>query len=663
MIRLLFVVLLALIALVRPTLAAWIPDGFPVDSLRASVAQKPQVAPDGQGGAYIAWIDSRSRVEEQIYGTRIAGDGSFASGWTAQGAEICVASGSNPYLFGAAPDGLGGTFFVWEDYRNNSTAQGDIYIQRMKPDGTIASGWPVNGARATNSPYLDQEPTLAADGQGGAFVAWIENSSVIAVAVQHLTGGGSVAPGWPPAGVLVCGATATDPSLMADGNGGVIVAWRDYRRGGLARDSTFDIYAQRLTASGTIATGWAVSGLLLSPNAWTPFVLPDPTGGFYLVSGTPSPDAFGEQRYSVLRFTLDGTPTPGWPDGGVLVCNPSAGDRQNINAISDGFGGLLMDWFDDRSGGYDIYASRVLPNGTLAPGFPVGGLRVSNPNIGVEVLNPSGQITADGLGGAYLIWITSQSIGYPSYVLHLTGNGTVAPGWPQYGLRMASTCVQDNPQIVTDGSRGAVVAWNEADGICSRIGVFAQRYVVDGVVATTVSLVSADAATDHVTLVWYSASAQNLAATVYRRTETTAWQSFGTPTPDGPDRVRFLDRDVTPGTRYAYRLGYSDGGSDRVTAETWVDVPQQFELALAGARPNPSAGRMNVAFSLRDDSPSSLAILDVAGREVMRREVNSLGPGRHVVPLEPETRLAPGLYWLRLTQGGRSLLARAVVIR
>jgi hypothetical protein len=244
----------------------------------------------------------------------------------------------------------------------------------MMPDGTIAPGWPVNGAQVDNSACLDQEPVIAPDGEGGVFVAWYELPPYV-VAVQHLTATGAVAAGWPSEGIAVSATASTSPlSVIPDGTGGAIVAWRDFRRGGIARDGTFDVYVQRLTAAGTIAPGWAVNGLLLSPGAWTPIVLPDPSGGFYLVAGTPSPTSLGdEQKYSVLRFQLDGAPAPGWPVGGVLVCDPAAGSRQSPNAIGDGFGGVLMDWYDDRLGGYDIYASRVLPAGTLAAGFPTAG--------------------------------------------------------------------------------------------------------------------------------------------------------------------------------------------------------------------------------------------------------------------------------------------------
>ena len=44
-------------------------------------------------------------------------------------------------------------------------------------------------------------------------------------------------------------------------------------------------------------------------------------------------------------------------------------------------------------------------------------------------------------------------------------------------------------------------------------------------------------------------------------------------------------------------------------------------------------------------------------------EVGSLGPGSHVIRLGQETRWAPGVYWLRLTQERQSLTARGLILR
>ena len=47
----------------------------------------------------------------------------------------------------------------------------------------------------------------------------------------------------------------------------------------------------------------------------------------------------------------------------------------------------------------------------------------------------------------------------------------------------------------------------------------------------------------------------------------------------------------------------------------------------------------------------------------MEVELGRLGPGPHEVRLEPLGVVPPGLYWLRLTSGERSLTTRVVLLR
>ncbi|MBI5170201.1 MAG: hypothetical protein HZA61_11975 [Candidatus Eisenbacteria bacterium] len=88
----------------------------------------------------------------------------------------------------------------------------------------------------------------------------------------------------------------------------------------------------------------------------------------------------------------------------------------------------------------------------------------------------------------------------------------------------------------------------------------------------------------------------------------------------------------------------------------------QAAFALAGAAPNPArAGRVALAFTLPDGAPAMLELLDVGGRRVASREVGALGAGAHTVDCAPARRLAPGLYFARLTRAGESRSARVVV--
>jgi len=56
-------------------------------------------------------------------------------------------------------------------------------------------------------------------------------------------------------------------------------------------------------------------------------------------------------------------------------------------------------------------------------------------------------------------------------------------------------------------------------------------------------------------------------------------------------------------------------------------------------------------------------VFDVAGRQVQSRMLQRMGAGWHVVALDQTTHLSPGVYVVRLTDSGRSLTKRGVVVR
>jgi uncharacterized protein DUF5650 len=89
----------------------------------------------------------------------------------------------------------------------------------------------------------------------------------------------------------------------------------------------------------------------------------------------------------------------------------------------------------------------------------------------------------------------------------------------------------------------------------------------------------------------------------------------------------------------------------------------ELAFALEGVHPNPASGSgLYVAFALPTPAPARLELLDVSGRRVLTRKVNSLGRGRHRVNLAEGRRVAPGVYWVRLTQGTNRQATRLAVI-
>jgi hypothetical protein len=266
-------------------------------------------------------------------------------------------------------------------------------------------------------------------------------------------------------------------------------------------------------------------------------------------------------------------------------------------------------------------------------------------------------VLTDGNGGLWVIGeYDAANHGY-GFIQHMGGNGVPAVGWNSDGAALTGLPGQGISRLASDGVGGAIAVWEN-----SNRGVYANHYPGDFPTATLLSLASADAFADRVRLLWQGEGALSVSATLERRTEPTSWQTIGAPSAEGSDRLVYDDRDVTPGTRYAYRLRYTSDGTEHTTPEAWVTVPVAVQFTLAGLRPNPSSGsNLRVSFSLPNAGPARLELIDIAGRRIAARDVGQLGAGEHVEPLQTDSHVPAGLYWLRLTQGNRSLVTRAVV--
>ena len=274
------------------------------------------------------------------------------------------------------------------------------------------------------------------------------------------------------------------------------------------------------------------------------------------------------------------------------------------------------------------------------------------------------RVVPDGVGGVYLAWMNYTGT-YRVYAQHLTGSGLPAPGWPVDGAPLAPDTPGDQqaPDMVADGLGGAIVTWYDGRNRSSGYDIYAQKISPDTPVPVAMALLSAEASPGRAVLTWFAADRLARSATVYRRSASSEWLTLATVSSEGTGRITYEDRSVESGGRYAYRLGYRDGEGEAFSAETWLDIPSGYRLALEGLRPNPAQGRLVVSFMLPSAERATLELIDVTGRRVAAREVGSLGAGSHLLELSDGARVPAGLYWLRLIQGGRVLTARGVVAR
>src|SRR5262245_53947895 len=249
------------------------------------------------------------------------------------------------------------------------------------------------------------------------------------------------------------------------------------------------------------------------------------------------------------------------------------------------------------------------------------------------------------------------------WALNLAGT----PTWEQLALNGPLPPLRHGTALAYDAATHRLLSFGGAQSAPARPGsdpgdVWAAVFP-PGVVATELSLFSVDASPDAVTLRWYGSSSA-ASGTVYRRQPGSAWRALGVTGADGLGRGSWVDRDVTPGAGYDYRLGGPVSGGERFFGETHVDVPLRTTFALAGVRPNPSDGPLSGTSSLPGSSPATLELFDVTGRRLAGREVGGLGAGTHQLRLDTDqVRPAAGLYLVRLRQSGRESFARVVIAR
>ena len=185
--------------------------------------------------------------------------GNGSANWVANGIPISTAAG-NQYVPAAVSDGSGGAIVVWQDGRLGA-GNYDIYAQRVDGDGARNAQWPPAGVQVCGATNNQISPTIVADGAGGAFIAWQDyrKGSEYDIYVQHLDASGVMVPGgrWIANGLGICTATNSQfyPTLAADGTGGAFIAWQDFRTG-----TDNHIFAQRVSGGGDVPTNWPANG-------------------------------------------------------------------------------------------------------------------------------------------------------------------------------------------------------------------------------------------------------------------------------------------------------------------------------------------------------------------------------------------------------------------
>lgn len=330
----------------------------------------PTVVSDGAGGAIVAWSDHRSGTNWDIYAQHVLASGSVDPAWPVNGTVVSNATGDQ-FDQKIIPDGTGGAIITWMDRRSGPHT--DIYAQHLQASGVVDAAWPPNGIVVCSAAGFQESPQIISDGPAGAIIAWEDSRSNVSIDVyaQHVLNSGVVDPAWPLNGAVVCNApdNQNGPAMISDGAGGAIVTWREDYRGSPGND----VYVQHVLASGLVDPAWTVNGTLVcnaSDYQANPAIVADGSGGAILAwrdfrSGATL-DIYAQ------HVLASGLVDPYWTPNGTLICD--AAEAQDLPLlVGDGAGGAFLTWIDYRNGSADIYAHHLLASGTVDPALPVNG--------------------------------------------------------------------------------------------------------------------------------------------------------------------------------------------------------------------------------------------------------------------------------------------------
>lgn len=168
-----------------------------------------------------------------------------------------------------------------------------------------------------------------------------------------------------------------------------------------------------------------------------------------------------------------------------VICQE--GSNQNApRIISDGRGGAIICWHDQRTGSdFDIYAQRIDKDGYVR--WTVNGNVVNKSWLSQS----KPDMVSDGENGALIAWTDTRNGNNDIYAQRIDSSGNVL--WDKDGVQITfDTTNQSDPKVTTDGMGGMIVTWNGATGGWPPTSkIYAQRLDKDGAfVWGTASLIS-----------------------------------------------------------------------------------------------------------------------------------------------------------------------------
>jgi len=329
--------------------------------------------------------------------------------------------------------------------------------------GLFNGAWTAYGEIINNEENTQDYPKLISDGSGGAIIAWTDTRNDEEdgdIYAQKVDSSGSIQ--WNATGVVISDGTGSQysPEIISDGSGGAIIVWTDTRDEG-----DYDIYAQRINSDGEVQ--WTVNGVAIYDGVdyqYSPKLISDGSGGA-IITWTDDRSGWSD----VYAQKVDSSGAIQWDADGIIICDEFEYSG-NPEIISDGSGGAIIVWSDSRSSDTDVYAQRINSAGEAQ--WDVDGIPICD-TVG---FNGNPHIVSDGSGGAIIAWDDYRNDSEDTNIYIQKINSTGEAQWIDDGVVVCD--YEDNQaelNVISDGSGGAIIAWEDYRNGEDNPDVYAQK--------------------------------------------------------------------------------------------------------------------------------------------------------------------------------------------
>lgn len=646
----------------------------------------PVACSDGAGGVVVAWtLVFTLYADDDIYGVRILANGTVAPGWVALGTVINGPSDfqDSPAI---APDGLGGAIVAYVDhfvsgvlqirYRTvsasgfvgvpgsdavSSTGIGQMALigtsdgmngillawsdQRVGPAGVCVGGITPSGLGASPfnfSPYVFRDPSeicwpqqIIPDGTGGIYLTYRVMSGSLNVQVCRLNNNGVLPSGWSTLGATIGKRIA---GIAPDGTGGVMAAFSE----------GYDIYAMRYLSNGAPATGW------YSP----PYYLCN------AINGQEQPAACSDGANGLIAA---------WPDyrdsyrglsgiyaqrvdrfGALGEAGPSIAGAKDTP--DDQGGHLRLSWnpsyldVEPTRGVNNYYVFRQLPTHLAVQQLKSGQAKLAPED---SDQHGAGVLRATRTATTTYYWeqiATVPALALPGYSLLVATSNDSVPGSNPYTLFMVEATASSGAYWMSPPDSG---------------------YSVDNLPPLPPAPVAAAYSPGGTSFHWGPNTEGDLANyRIYRGSSLSFVPSIGNRIASPTDTTYY---DATSST-YIYKMSSVDahGNESAFTTITPTGVLAVLgtvprELAFAIASRNPAPGNVTFKLTLPEESSVRVALYDPLGRRVRTLASGTQPAGEQTLRWDGTDdggrAVSSGLYFARFDGAGHTLVRRLVIER